>query len=280
MKKDNTTCIPSINIEKINRVTNIVNSLARNYYPNQNELIQGAIAQQKIYENLIQQNLLLDKFAGALRNIPSSLAIYNDLLASNTSAIKTIEYFGRENLATIYRLTYSSALTLSQNLTPRVNPQILDFIGKLDYSYLKKAIHYISCRYTKLEDNFEEEIVKMYAKSLYEAKWFPAIGTRKDLDIALNLIEEKQILKSDSISEDSIDSVILYYYSDMKIEQLKKQWKKTNQPKFRKQIFNNCLDAFLRKEYALTFCTLIPMWEGILNEKKNGKYTRATRGVL
>lgn len=62
----------------------------------------------------------------------------------------------------------------------------------------------------------------------------------------------------------STNRQILYVMDD-----LKRGWRKSNLPSYMIRILVQSVQAYMRKEYALTISALVTLWEGIIQEKAN-----------
>jgi hypothetical protein len=70
--------------------------------------------------------------------------------------------------------------------------------------------------------------------------------------------------------EKRIDREILGYYSKARIQEIKKSWKKLDIEPYIKKVICQALNAYIRREYALTTSCLATMWEGLIYCKAKG----------
>jgi len=66
-----------------------------------------------------------------------------------------------------------------------------------------------------------------------------------------------------------MDKLIFGYYTKTRVETMRKGWRHANLENYRLKMMKQAVDAYHRKEYALTTVMLASMWEGIIYEKVN-----------
>ena len=66
-----------------------------------------------------------------------------------------------------------------------------------------------------------------------------------------------------------IDQLVFDYYDDNEIEVMKNSWEHVDITKTKLRILNEAINAYYRKEYALTVSTIVLLWEGIIARKIN-----------
>lgn len=147
----------------------------------------------------------------------------------------------------------------SNSLKPILSP-FYDWINSFDFSHI-------------LPDYLEEikhfsALNKKYMDSMYEAHWFPYVGWHSDISLLKEIL---YILNSSKgISQRAvkrIDKAVFNYYPDSEIRKIKKGWQNSNIDKIRKKILIQSINAYFRKEYAITSICLSTLWQSLIFEK-------------
>lgn len=122
-----------------------------------------------------------------------------------------------------------------------------------------------------------DEINEKYQKAMFEAKWFPYAAWIADLEV---FGEINNILSTSRASKNRtkrIDRVIFGFYSNTELSALKRNWRKLGLPNYMTRVLVQAVQAYLRREYALTVSALSTLWEGIIQEKVNDPSYRVSR---
>lgn len=114
--------------------------------------------------------------------------------------------------------------------------------------------------------NFER-ILNSYLYKMYETRWFPYVGLGYSYEFANNILSAISTNKDKMIEE--VDSIIFEYFNDDIIKRIKKTWENANVTRIKKRILDEAVNAYYRKEYALTVSTIVVLWEGIIATKVN-----------
>lgn len=137
-----------------------------------------------------------------------------------------------------------------------------------------------------INKNLFESIELPYKKSIenrmiimYQAKWFPL----QDYVISIAISQELEyIIEHTRQSKNrvkKIDKSVFNYCNKSKLDEIKRRWSNSNIAGFKIKILKQTIQAYNRKEYALTVSTLATLWEGIILEKvhKSQKYRTSTK---
>ena len=122
-----------------------------------------------------------------------------------------------------------------------------------------------------------EEVNEIFLKAMFDARWFPYAGLVADFEIVGDLFE---ILGTSQASKNRIkriDKLIFNYYSKDEINNFKRNWREMNLPSYMTRILVQAVQAYHRREYALTVSALSTLWEGIIQEKVNDESYRVSR---
>lgn len=114
----------------------------------------------------------------------------------------------------------------------------------------------------------------------YDAKWFPHALWVKESALLIDFFDLIATTKKSNNRVKKMDRIIFAYFSKDRIESLKKEWRRLGIPEHKMRMMHQAVQAYHRKEYALTVVMLSTLWEGIIYDKaddssrKNGKRTK------
>lgn len=114
----------------------------------------------------------------------------------------------------------------------------------------------------------------------YDAKWFPHALWVKESTLLIDFFDLIETTKKSNNRVKKMDRIIFAYFSKDRIESLKKEWRRLGIPEHKMRMMHQAVQAYHRKEYALTVVMLSTLWEGIIYDKaddssrKNGKQTK------
>lgn len=167
-------------------------------------------------------------------------------------------------------LNYTSNLTVLSNAAQ----SMLSVFGKIDYSPLWNIQSLIQgFDFSK----YRKQLDDIYLEELTKAKWFPVHITMVNAGFFADIMNVIDTTKPDSKSRvDKLDKVFFDYYDELTLKELKKYWKTHNIPSHIKRILYDAVQAYKRRQYALTVCALVSLWQGIIQEKTKNerKWTR------
>lgn len=110
---------------------------------------------------------------------------------------------------------------------------------------------------------------ELYLSKMYEMKWFPYLGRYYSFEFAIQVLNIANTNDDKETIIKKIDKLVLDYYDDNGIEVMKNSWKHVDITKTKLRILNEAINAYYRKEYALTVSTIVLLWEGIIARKVN-----------
>lgn len=122
-----------------------------------------------------------------------------------------------------------------------------------------------------------EEVNEIFLKAMFDARWFPYAGWIADFRIVDAMLE---ILNTSRVSKNRvnrIDRLIFSYYDKEEINNFKRRWRQMNFQSYMTRILIQSVQAYHRREYALTVSALSTLWEGIIQEKMNDNGYRISR---
>lgn len=252
----------SYELQKVNELTNRIRS---NY--------------EKIMLPVIRQQEMANKITAISRKTTSSFSkvisesihpYYGQLAVTMRNGIgEVLKNFRSEALESTVKMISSYQLNLSNMLTGSVQ-QIL---SQIDFSGIYEAL----LKSIKIAD-FRVKINNFVLSETYSAKWFPHVLSAEEGDIQYEFLEIIVSTKRSKNRIKKIDKLILDYYSKPKIEVIKKSWRQDDIPEYKYRIMHQAVQAYHRKEYAITVTVLSTMWEGLIYDK--AKDTRGKKGKL
>ena len=122
-----------------------------------------------------------------------------------------------------------------------------------------------------------EEVNEVFLKAMFDARWFPYAGWVADfriVDAMLEIIDTSRVSKN---RVKRIDKLIFSYYNKEEINNLKRGWRRMKLPSYMTRILVQSVQAYHRREYALTVSALSTLWEGIIQEKMSDSGYRISR---
>lgn len=122
-----------------------------------------------------------------------------------------------------------------------------------------------------------EEIKEVFLKAMFDARWFPYAGWIADPKIMDAMLEILETSRASKNRVKRIDKLIFTYYNKEEINSLKRGWRQMNLPSYMTRILVQSIQAYHRREYALTVSALSTLWEGIIQEKVNDDGYRISR---
>lgn len=161
-------------------------------------------------------------------------------------------------------LNYTSNLTVLSNAVQ----SMLGVFGKIDYSPLWNIQSLLQgFDFSK----YRKELDNIYLQELTKAKWFPVHISMVNAGFFADIMNVIDTTKPDSKSRvNKLNKVFFTYYDEKNLNELKKYWKTHNIPSHIKRILYDAIQAYKRKQYALTISALAPLWQGIIQEKAKG----------
>ena len=132
-------------------------------------------------------------------------------------------------------------------------------------------------------DHDYEEVNEVFLKAMFDTRWFPYAGWIADFRIVDAMLEILDTSRASKNRIKRIDKLIFSYYDKEEINDVKRGWRQMNLPSYMTRILVQSVQAYHRREYALTVSALSTLWEGIIQEKVNdGSYriSRRTRENL
>lgn len=121
------------------------------------------------------------------------------------------------------------------------------------------------------------ELNEIYLNAMFEAKWFPYAGWIADAELFGEVNEILATSRAGKNRTRRIDKVLFAYYCKAEIEEIKRSWKKQGLPSYMTRVLVQSIQAYHRREYALTVSALSTLWEGIIQDKANDTSYRVSK---
>ena len=113
---------------------------------------------------------------------------------------------------------------------------------------------------------------------MYDAHWFPEAILYADMRLTIDIIKIIGGTRKSKNRVKKIDGAIYEYYKKHELENIKKEWSKLGLSECLMRILRQTVNAYYRKEYAVTVIVLSTQWEDIICKKAhdNGRKTTKT----
>jgi hypothetical protein len=263
----------------------ISNKWASAYQP----LFQQPEALQRMQETLSIASRFADSFVTAQQNVQD--ALYSPAMQQMIQGLATVPklYYDFNNspmVAGLRSLIESDAFRTSVLAAQRIydsvaaiyDSPVLKWIQSFDFNPLLESLKGLS-----IPELDPEKIKQVYLHEMYEAHWFPGSIWSADLKLTIDVIDVIGSTRKSKNRVRRIDSAVYGYYTKTIIEGMKKDWRKMGLPEHLMRILHQAVQAYHRKEYAITVIVLSTQWEGIIYSKAhdNGrKKTEKTKRYL
>ena len=155
-----------------------------------------------------------------------------------------------------------------------INTNLSKWLNTIDFSLLTSILENI--QNIGFDYNYEE-VNEVFLKAMFDARWFPYAGWIADFRIVDAILEILDTSRASKNRVKRIDKLIFSYYDKDEINNLKRGWRQMNLPSYMTRILVQSVQAYHRREYALTVSALSTLWEGIIQEKMNDTSYRISR---
>lgn len=122
-----------------------------------------------------------------------------------------------------------------------------------------------------------EKVNEVFLKAMFDARWFPYAGWIAEFRIVDEMLEILDTSRASKNRVKRIDKLIFSYYNKEEINNIKRGWRQMNLPSYMTRILVQSVQAYHRREYALTVSALSTLWEGIIQEKMNDTSFRISK---
>lgn len=194
--------------------------------------------------------------------INTTLSSFNDTIQKVRESISKIDF---EHLAKISN-------TFSKNFeTP-----FYSWINQIDFSPLLELFKNIN--FENIPNVDADLLYQTFLKTMYDSRWFPYAGIIADYRIVGDIFDILNCTRVSNNRTKKIDKIMFCYYDKDEINGFKRKWKNSELPSYIKRIACQAIQAYNRREYALTICALSTLWEGMIQDKsKDHGYRTANK---
>lgn len=148
------------------------------------------------------------------------------------------------------------------------------WLQSIDSSPLREILERI--RNIGLDYNYNK-VNEIFLKAMFDAKWFPYAGWLAEYSMTDQVLDILNTSRSSKSRTKKIDKLIFGYYNKKELDNIKRRWRQMGLPSYMIRILVQSVQAYNRKEYALTVSALSTLWEGIIQEKINDNEYRISK---
>lgn len=175
------------------------------------------------------------------------------------------------NLATgLTSLLQSPVLKEIQSISSAIG----NWLQEIDFSPLTGILE--SIKQIGFDHDYKE-VNEVFLKAMFDARWFPYAEWMADYNMVSDLLEVLDTSRASKNRIKKIDKLIFSYYTKEEINNLKRGWREMDLPSYITRILVQSIQAYHRREYALTVSALTTLWEGIIQDKVNDKSYRISK---
>lgn len=246
-------------------------------------LQENAVAMNAITENSRAMQALTGA-GSAFEALQNSGMIHTMGELGMKSAFPTYQ-FESPVLKAIESWSNSAVANLATGLTALVTNPVMQEIQSISSSLGKWLQTVDFSPLTSILENIQnigfdydyEEVNEVFLKAMFDARWFPYSGWIADFRIVDAMLEILDTSRASKNRVKRIDKLIFSYYNKNEINNLKRGWRQMKLPSYMTRILVQSVQAYHRREYALTVSALSTLWEGIIQEKMNDTSFRISR---
>lgn len=246
-------------------------------------LQENSVAMNALTENSRTMQALIGANS-AIQNLQKSSMIHTIGEIAMKSAIPSYQ-FESSALRAFENWSNSAVANLATGLTALVTNPVMQEIQFISSSLGKWLQTVDFSPLTSILENIQdigfdydfEEVNEVFLKAMFDARWFPYAGWIADFRIMEGMLEILNTSRASKNRVKRIDKLIFSYYNKDEINNLKRGWRQMGLPSYMTRILVQSVQAYRRREYALTVSALSTLWEGIIQEKVNDTSYRISR---
>ena len=156
---------------------------------------------------------------------------------------------------------------------------LLDTFSKFNYSIFDRIQESLSRVGNEFEIYFDN-LEATYQNELYEARWFPHAINTDNLQLFLDVSEVLEHTRRSKNRTKKLDQIFFDFYNKKRLDEMKRDWRKNTEiPVYIQKMLLQAVNAYNRKEYALTNSVLMTLWEGIIASKVGKENNYRTSGA-
>src|SRR5699024_5944319 len=100
------------------------------------------------------------------------------------------------------------------------------------------------------------KVDEAFLKVMFDARWFPYAGWLAEYSMADQVLDILSTSKTSKSRTKKIDKLIFTYYNKEELDNIKRGWRQMGLPSYMIRILVQSVQAYKRKEYALTVSAL------------------------
>lgn len=184
----------------------------------------------------------------------------------DSPAIRAIEAWENSDIALLTQGIAALVNNPAIQEISAVNTSFSKWLETVDFFPLSRLVE--TSQYNGFKITYEE-VKEVLFKAMFHARWFPYAGWLRKNEMFHGMLE---ILETSRVSNNRIkriDRLVFSYYDKQEINDFKRKWRSMDLPAYMIRILVQSIQAYNRREYALTVCALLTLWEGIIQEKAN-----------
>ncbi len=171
--------------------------------------------------------------------------------------------FNHSFTPTILEITKSISLTIQNIFEP-----LKRIVGWLETYNMHLSKMFEDAITITCDEKIYDRIEERYQTFLLEAKWFPNIVCVGSMYFMFALIDAIESTRAQKSRSKKIDKVVFDCFDKDTLDAMKREWKKNPDiSSHTKRILAQAVNAYYRREYALTTSALIILWEGLIATK-------------
>lgn len=232
------------------------------------------LEQQEIIQRMLPENIPMASFEVSKPMIETVdvLANYQFEFSSLSSLVQASNSMITSMVAGLTALVESSVMKEIQAISSTIG----QWLQTVDFTPLINILQDIKVNGLEYEYDYEE-IDEIFLKAMFDARWFPYAGWIADFRIVGDLIDVLNTSRASKNRIKRIDALIFSYYDKEEINNFKRRWRQMNLPTYMTRILVQAVQAYHRREYALTVSALSTLWEGIIQEKAKDESFRVSK---
>ena len=113
-----------------------------------------------------------------------------------------------------------------------------------------------------------------FLKAMFDARWFPYAGWLAEYSMTDQVLDILNTSKSSKSRAKKIDKLVFAYYNKKRLDDMKRGWRQLGLSSYKTRVLVQAVQAYKRREYAITVIALSTLWEDIIYKKANQKGRR------
>ena len=107
---------------------------------------------------------------------------------------------------------------------------------------------------------------KLYLNTMYEAQWFPYFTDNLEHTELYGIFDIVERTRPSKSRKKQIDKFIYNSFNKTKLNNMKKDWRKSELSSGMKKLLCQAIDSYNDKKYGLTVSAIVPLWERIITK--------------